>query len=337
MIRSLPAWRQKLPACQASGEIDMTVYGDALNALAQGRAAYNAALDESYNAQYAEISAIEDETTRTAALAALNEQYNQQRLEGEQAYQKAVQEAALGTVNANQTDFEGQIQQVQAIAAELGNLENLDPVKLEELTAGLDEGTLTSLLTLIEQLKASGMTNDEIFAETGIDAANLLSTIQQIRDATEGLEGAEGLNSIFGGALPEEIQRVLVGLDMTQAAEDWAAFMEGKDPFETSGTVNITMTPLDQAAVDAWEQANSGVELEGPAVKVGLKLGDNWQSDLKTAFDNGMLTVYGENGLPLEVTPEVLEQLDTSDIVLGVDETAFIMYRLWQSLAVKNP
>lgn len=80
------------------------------------------------------------------------------------------------------------------------------------------------------------------------------------------------------------------------------------------------MTPLDQAAVDAWEQANSGVELEGPAVKVGLKLGDNWQSDLKTAFDNGMLTVYGENGLPLEVTPEVLEQLDTSGIVLGVDE-----------------
>lgn len=305
---------------QASGEIDMTVYGDALNALAQGRAAYNAALDESYNAQYAEISAIEDETTRTAALAALNEQYNQQRLEGEQAYQKAVQEAALGTVNANQTDFEGQIQQVQAIAAELGNLENLDPVKLEELTAGLDEGTLTSLLTLIEQLKASGMTNDEIFAETGIDAANLLSTIQQIRDAASEVEGLEGLSTIFGSALPQEIVDLMVGLDMTQAETDWTAFLEGKDPFETSGTVNITMTPLDQAAVDAWEQANSGVELEGPAVKVGLKLGDNWQSDLKTAYDNGMLAVYGENGLPLEVTPEVLEQLDTSDIVLGVDE-----------------
>lgn len=305
---------------QASGEIDMTVYGDALNALAQGRAAYNAALDESYNAQYAEISAIEDETTRTAALAALNEQYNQQRLEGEQAYQKAVQEAALETVNANQTDFEGQIQQVQAIAAELGDLENIDLANLKNLAAGLDEGTLTSLLTLIEQLKASGMTNDEIFAETGIDAANLLSTIQQIRDAASEVEGLEGLSTIFGSALPQEIVDLMVGLDMTQAETDWTAFLEGKDPFETSGTVNITMTPLDQAAVDAWEQANSGVELEGPAAKIGLKLGDNWQSDLKTAYDNGMLAVYGENGLPLEVTPKVLEQLDTSDIVLGVDE-----------------
>ena len=305
---------------QASGEADATVFGDTLNALAQGREAYNQALAESYNAEYAQISAIDDEAARLAALEELNARYNQKRLEGEQAYQQAVREAGSQTWEANAEGFDAQVQQIQALAQALGDTENLDFGNIAALTEGLDEGQLASMLALIEQLKASGMSDEEIFAETGVNATELLSTIQQIRDTASEIEGLEPLSEIFGGSLPEEVTDILIGLDMTQAAADWEAFAEGKDPWEIEGTVKVELSPLDQAAIDAWNAANAGVELEGPPARVGLKLGDDWKSDLVSAFNQGKLAVYGEDGLPLEVTPEVLEALDGNDIVMGVDE-----------------
>ena len=68
------------------------------------------------------------------------------------------------------------------------------------------------------------------------------------------------------------------------------------------------------------EAANAGVELEGPPARVGLELGDDWKSDLVSAFNQGKLALYGEDGLPLEVTPEVLDALNGNDILMGVDE-----------------
>lgn len=305
---------------QASGETDATVFGDTLNALAQGREAYNQALAESYNAEYAQISAIDDEAARLAALEELNTRYNQKRLEGEQAYQQAVREAGSQTWEANAEGFDAQVQQIQALAQALGDTENLDFGNIAALTEGLDEGQLASMLALIEQLKASGMSDEEIFAETGVNAAELLSTIQQIRDTASEIEGLEPLSEIFGESLPEEVTDILIGLDMTQAAADWEAFMEGKDPWETEGTVQIELSPLDQAAIDAWKAANAGVELEGPPARVGLELGDDWKSDLVSAFNQGKLAVYGEDGWPIEVTPEVVDALSGNDILMGVDE-----------------
>ena len=309
---------------QASGETDATVFGDTLNALAQGREAYNQALAESYNAEYAQISAIDDEAARLAALEELNTRYNQKRLEGEQAYQQAVREAGSQTWEANAEGFDAQVNIIKELGKALGNIDEIDfsdkNNPISTLTESLDEGQLASMLALIEQLKASGMSDDEIFAETGVNATELLSTIQQIRDTASEIEGLESLSEMFGESLPEEVTDILIGLDMTQAAADWEAFMEGKDPWETEGTVQIELSPLDQAAIDAWKAANAGVELEGPPARVGLELGDDWKSDLVSAFNQGKLALYGEDGLPLEVTPEVLDALNGNDILMGVDE-----------------
>lgn len=304
----------------ASGEIDATVYGDALNALAQGQQAYNDALNASYNAQYAQIQSIQDAATREAALAALNEQYNQQRLEGERAYQQAVQDAGTAAMEANKGSFSEQYAQIQEIAAAISDIDGIDLTALESLTAGLDEGTLASMVTLIQQLQSSGMSNEEIFAQTGVEAANLLSLIQQIRDTSAEVEGLEGLNQMFGEALPSEVTDVLIGLDMTQAAADWEAFMEGKNPFETEGTVNIRLNPLDEAAINAWETQNAGVELDGPPARIGLKLGDNWESELQQALEAGKLRLYDQNGIEIPVSPEVVETLTGNDIIMGLDE-----------------
>lgn len=296
-------------------EVDATAYGDALNALAEGRSAYMESLNASYDAQHREIMAIEDESVRTAALAELNAQYNAQRLEGEQAYQQAVKEAGTQTWEA--TGMREQVALIDQLAAMLSSGE-VNMTELSEWTKNLDEGKMASMLALVEQLTSSGMSDSEL-AELGIDADDLLSKIQQIRDLTAGMEGMEGLNSIFGEALPEEVQRVLVGLDMTQAAEDWTAFMEGKDPFEIAGTVTITMNNLEQASIDAWESANSGVELTGPVAKIGIALGTGWQGQLSSAFEEGMVVAYGPDGLKVDVTPEVIASLTGNDLI-ALDE-----------------
>lgn len=304
----------------ASGEIDATVYGDALNALAQGQQAYNDALNASYNAQYAQIQSIQDAATRESALAALNAQYNQQRLEGERAYQQAVQDAGMAAMEANKGSFSEQYAQIQEIATAISDIDSIDLTALESLTAGLDEGTLASMVALIQQLQSSGMSNEEIFAQTGVEAANLLSLIQQIRDTSAEVEGLEGLNQMFGEALPSEVTDILIGLDMTQAAADWEAFMEGKNPFETEGTVNINLNPLDEAAINAWEMQNAGIELDGPPARIGLKLGDNWENELQQALEAGKLRLYDPNGIEIPVTAEAMNSLSANDLVMGVDE-----------------
>lgn len=305
----LTGMRAEIARTLSSGEqVDASVYGDALNALAEGRTAYMDSIQQSYDAQFAEIQIIEDEAARTQALAALNAQYNQQRLEGEAQYQQAVKEAA--TAAFENGGFEEQIGQIDELASLLGN-GNVDLTQLADWTGKIDEGKMASMLALVEQLKASGASDSEL-AEMGIDADDLLSKIQQIRDITANLEGGEGLNSIFSEALPEEIQRVLVGLDMTQAAADWEAFMEGKDSFETQAS--ISLNPLDQQAISTWESQNSDIELTGPAVKLSVALGAGWAGQIKERFDAGLLEVYGTDGAKLEITPDVLKQIDASDV-----------------------
>ena len=305
----------------ASGEqVDASAYGDALSALAQGRQAYLDSLNQSYDAQHAEIMAIEDETQRVEALKALNEQYNQQRLEGEQQYRDAAAQAAAAAFE--QGGFDDQIRQIDELAALLGS-GSVDLTKLADWTSQIDEGKMTSMLALVEQLRASGMSDSQL-AELGIDADDLLSKIQQIRDATAQLEGGEGLHSIFSEALPDEVQRILVGLDMTQAAEDWAAFAEGKDPWSATGT--MTLTEVDETALDNWKALNADAEITGPAVKLGVGLGADWTNALQAKLDAGLLAVYGADGVRLPATPEVLKQIGPSDVMmLGEDGTLHVI------------
>lgn len=295
---------------------DSTLYADTLNALADGRQAYNEALDASYDAQHAQIMAIEDEAQRTAALAALNEQYNAQRLEGEEAYQQAVAQAAEQAWSA--TGMDEQLDALNELAALLGSGDT-DPSKLAEWTSKLDEGKMASMVTLAEQLAATGD------PEAVQNLEDIRSKIQQIAEIA-GSSDLEGLSTIFGEALPEEVMRVLVELDMDGATETWENWVAGKETLTTTNTVNIQLNPLDQAEIDSWQSANSNLELIGSMAKVGVTLGSDWQSELETALKNGTLQVYGTDGLPIPVTPEVVAALDGNDIIaLDADGTYHVI------------
>lgn len=440
---------------RAAGESDPTLYGDAMKALAEGRDAYNQQLAKSYDAEHAQIMQIEDETARMAALETLNQRYNQQRLEGEEAYNQAAREAGAAAWEAG--DYGEQIDQIDQLVALMTSADGVDIPAVKTLAEGMDEGALTSMLALVEQLKAAGATDEDLQA-LGIDYDDLMHKINEARDIAENTEGLEGVSDMIGKALPEELQRVLVGLDLTQAAEDWAEFAEGGSLPKIKAGVEATISPedvtvtgkvamdgevqtvttkegesykitgfkvgvdgqlseittedgktysvagfkvgvdgqleeittadgetyaiegfkvgvdgqlgtitaedgkeyqvtgytvgvdgklqtvtaengktytvtdadvqvparltlggMDLKALAAWQRQHPEIKLTGTKAKVGVELGADWQSDLEAAWAAGKLAVYGADGLPMEVTPEVVSMITAQDIAM-VDE-----------------
>lgn len=417
------------------GTAGAETFGNALNALAAGRKAYNDELTAGYDAQFAQVQLIEDETVRAQALIALNEQYNAQRTAGEEEYNAAVAQTAGQAFKEG--DYGAQIDQFRELAALMGDSAgwkaNLSDIT--ETFTSIDEGGLTSAIALLEQMKAAGMSNEEIQNITGINVDELRGQLAQVKQVAGEMEVAgqeigAGIQSMFSEALPEEIQRVLVGLDMTQAAEDWANFAEGKDPWGVSGSVSldsvtdtavqtwvtenaeisgvavtlgakygdawsdtvngkvptgllkiyqdgmeipvtpnalaqltekdfvatgddgmmhvymspkvsgyaqvpVMLNPIDQAQIATWRRENENVNIVGPAARLPIKLGDNWQAQLQTAIDNGFVTIYGADGKELPITPEVLEKLKPTDIAL-VDEDGSMHIMVTAGLGTKE-
>lgn len=297
----------------SGGTVDDSVYGDAINAIIQGRQAYLDSLTEGYNLQHAEIMQIEDEAERQAALNALNAQYNEQRKVGEEEYQAALKKVSMQTWT--ETNMDEQVDYLNELMELLTNPDGIDYAATDEWLKGMDEGKMTSMLALLAQLQESDPSGSAL-AELGVDADTLYNTINKIAEISSGDGYLEGINTVFSGALPDEITRVLVGLDCTQAEEDWAAFKEGKDTLPVTCSADVTLNPLDNAAITAWESANKNVTLVGPAAKVNVGLGNNWQSTIRTQYEQGKVKIYDNNGMALEVTPEVLEQITANDVVM---------------------
>lgn len=312
ILEGMDAEIARMYAHGQSNNADPTLYGDVLNGLAEGRKAYNEALDASYDKQYAEIMLIQDQIERTKALDALNKQYNEQREAGEKAYQDSVLEAASQAWEA--TNAEEQENKLYELAQLLGDGENIDLSALSAWTDGLDEGAMTSMIALAEQLAATG-DEDSIARLDGIRSA--IEGIVKIADEND----LSGLSEIFGEAIPEEVLRIVGELDMEGATETWDTWKSDKETLNTSGTMDVKLNPLDQATIDAWEAENSSISLTGPKAKVGVALGATWKSELKTKMDAGILKIYGPDGKKIDVTanPQVLDQLDANDII-AVDE-----------------
>ena len=323
------------------GDASSEVYGNAMNALVEGRRAYLEAVDQSYDAEYAQIQLIEDETARTEALMALNQRYNEQRAEGQAAYDKAVREAGVDAWKAG--GYTEQVEQVRQLAALMGDLEGktLPEIQAKFKEIGLDEGQLTSMLALVEQLKAAGMSNEQLL-DLGIDYDGLMTMVEGIRDIAKQTEGLEGIAQMFGEALPQEIQRVLVGLDMTQAAQDWAEFAEGGSLEKIKaqaeiGEVDASTITVSGAAVVNGElaavnpKANTVYRVTGASVSVDGTLGAVTGADGVTyqvagatvTADGKLASVTTEDGVTYTVTDADVRADGTLASVTGADGVTY--------------
>ena len=251
--QNLNAEVARLQATGASQEQIVDTYGRAAAAAAQGYKVVNDQLAENYRTRYQEIQQIEDEGKRTEALAQLNAQYQADRKQAALEYAQILQDTYGPVLSAqNGSDQAEKLQKIVSILNQYqDSLARGDQQgqadALKALTdLDLDESQITeyfTTLTQIQSLMDDGLLTSEqvkeLFPDAEINTA--MTNLAAIQTALNGLgedKNLEGLKTMIGEALPEEVQKILIGLDMTQAAQDWAAFADDPGVITTSAKIS---------------------------------------------------------------------------------------------------
>ena len=234
-------------------DADVSVYQNAMVAAAQGMAAINSEIDAQYDSEYALIQLMEDGAEKEAALANLNTSYNEQRLAAAREYAQTLAQLVnpvwndegmqqtgdtLADLASKLTAYDAAVKTYGANSYEAASA--LDAVK--EATTGLDEGSLTeyaSVLTQISELLTSGMSMDEVQALfPDIDVSTALEQLASIQQFTSQYSTAlEGLSSMFGEGLSEEVLKIATELDMTGAQANWDEFAANPGAITTDAII----------------------------------------------------------------------------------------------------
>ena len=221
---------------QARGksDADVSVYENLMVGAAEGLAAVNAEIDANYDKEYALIQLITDQAEREASLAALNDKYNADRRAAALEYAALLADVVLPVweqedIQKAATDMEVLNQKLREYSAASDSEKPDLLADLNALTSSMDEGAITeyiAMLTQIQSLLDSGMTNDEVqalFPE--IDFSKALEQIASIQTFLNGREAElPGLTAMFGEAVPEEVLKIATDLDMTGAQARWDEF-----------------------------------------------------------------------------------------------------------------
>ncbi|MGJ4851308.1 phage tail tape measure protein [Bacillota bacterium Meth-B3] len=342
ILQGVEAEKARLEAEGGAASIDL--YADAMKAAAQGSAEYNAALEETYAAEYRVIAAMQDGADKQKALDALNERHIQAKIDGAKKYAEALsqlvgpmlQSDELGGADEKLQKLVGLLSEFQIASAQGGNTSGI-LTQLDELTKGMDEGELASYLAILTQIQdavqaggagpSGGFTPKEtqkLFPNLNIK--DVLGGYASIADFLKANAGSfEGLSAMFNEALPDEVKRVLVDLDLTSASAAWEQFKTDTSSLTTMLSATVTgtvhLTPIDAQAAADFRAANP-VSLDGQVMKVGM-VGGAAQA-FKDKFDAGLLALYDEHGVPIPVTPEAAAQIKAADLVLGTDENGVL-------------
>ena len=240
---------------QARGQqdADVSVYQNAMVAAAQGIATLNSVIDAQYDSEYALIQLMEDGAEKEAALASLNTSYNEQRLAAAREYAQTLAQLVnpvwtdegmqqtgdrLSDLASKLTAYDAAVKTYGADSWQAA--EALDAVK--NAASGLDEGSLTeyaAVLTQISELLTSGMGLDEVQALfPGIDISKALEQLASIQQFTSQYTSSlEGLASMFGEGLSEEVLKIATELDMTGAQANWDEFAANPGAITTDAII----------------------------------------------------------------------------------------------------
>ena len=294
------------------------LYGDALSAAGTGYKSQVDSINQSYTDQYADIQAITDEKERQDALDQLNLEHVEQLKAAREAYNKVMGQYAAEAFKAPevqqaQADME-KLRQMIATFQSDGVVTGDELTQLKTFTDSLDEGKLASYIALLKQIDEGGLGDLNLGTEGApIKASDLLGGYDTVAAFLQANTGTfEGLAGMFGAA-DAEANRVLLDIGITpegQVVKDW---VDAHENFTLAGTASLDFTGLDQATLDAFFKANPGKK-PSVVMDVGLKTG--WAEALQTAYTNGTLQVFGQDGVQLTVTPEVLKRIGPTDIFL---------------------
>lgn len=245
--------RKKLEAeiarAQARGGTDasVTYYENAMVAAAEGHAEVNRQLDAQYDKEYALIMLMDDANKRQTALDDLNARYLTDRQAATAEYAALLADMVMPVWNQTDiqqagTDIAALIQLMRQYTTVGADEKPAILEQMNQLTASMDESALTeyvAVLTQIQSLLDGGMTEDEVSALfPNIDYSAALEQIAAIQAFLKTRPGAlNGLASMFGKALPEEVLTIATDLDMTGAQARWNEFAANPGSITTDAVI----------------------------------------------------------------------------------------------------
>ena len=247
-------------------EVPASVYENTIVAAAQGMAAVNRQLDEQYDAEYAVIMLIEDETERQAALNQLNAQYNADRRVAALEYAALLQHS-IGPV-WEENDIQEAKGQVDDLIGFLNRYsastdKNSMLPELNTMLADMDEAAMAEyvgMLVQIQSLLDSGLTEEEVQAMfPDIDFSTQLehlAAIQEYLNSNPWDHNLDSLRSMFGESLGEEVLTIATDLDMTGAQARWEQWADHPGEITTDAVVEnyaaAENAVIQQPVVDAF-------------------------------------------------------------------------------------
>ena len=225
----------EIARAQARGQgVTTSVYENALVAAAQGLSSIHKDLDDTYDSEYAIIQLMTNEAEKQKALVDLNRRYNADRKAAAQEYGKLMADVIMPVweqddIQEAKTQVDDLMQLLRQYSAAASEAEKKSMLPaFDQLTASMDEGTLSEyigLLTQIQSLMDSGMSEAEVQAMfPDIDfstALEQLAAIQTYLNNNKWDTNLTSLNEMFGGAVGEEILKIATDLDMTGAQARW--------------------------------------------------------------------------------------------------------------------
>lgn len=287
-------------------------YANAMTAAAQGLNDYKEALAGSYSEQYKMIAAMEDGSAKTEALNALNERYATDLKAVQQEYAQTIQQLYTGLSGSKEVaegaqgfnEIVAAVNDYNAATTEVG--QNTAIQNLSDTISNLDEGALVSYLALATQiadLSAQGFTETEIsemFPE--LDISDILGGYTTVADFLNAHMGeVEGLEGIFGegGAVPEELQRIMATLELDTSEAD--AYFENskivKAEYDATDAKVDDPDPV-QCLIDAYTKATDAGMPEDPTVQAvidGYKQEGSVTSVDWSAAANAVIEYYKAN------------------------------------------
>ena len=187
-------------------------------------------------------------------------------------------------------------------------------------TATNATATMSATVTAVTgEGKSFTVTNAKVNADgtlTGVDGEGKTFTATNVTVKADGtLTGVDGEGKTFA------VKNATVQADGSLVSVSGG----GKTFTVTNATVwtsaSVALDDLTAAAIEEWQKRNASKVTLTSTVYAPVKatFGDDWQTELGELWNKGLLEVYGENGMPMLVTPELISTLSGADLVLGTD------------------
>ena len=233
-------------------DADVGVYQQAVVATAEGFATINRELDDQYDKEYAVIQLIGDEKERKEAQAKLDEQYSADRLAAAREYARTLSQVIgpawesekIQDTKKNLDDLSSALSAYDFAVGNYGDDSKEAAIALDrvsKVTKNLDEGDLTdyaAMLTQVSELLRSGMSEEEVSSLfPDIDVSSALDQLAAIQEFVNTYDSLEGLSSMFGEGLANEVMEIATKLNMEGAQADWDAFAADPGQITTDATI----------------------------------------------------------------------------------------------------